>query len=134
MACLESRYGFSLETKEEHSRNNACVQLLDQPCSRVFDVTKGGRERNHALHRKRGKERMVSVEREDTRRACSISAKEEGSALSWWYRYLGGDNDRMAIAGVAVARFDPSFTRSRRASRHATACNTVERREMLNRG
>lgn len=57
VACLESRYGFSLETKEEHSRNNGCVQLLDQPCSRVFDVTKGGRKRNHALRQKGEKER-----------------------------------------------------------------------------
>lgn len=61
------------------------------------------------------------MEREDTRRACSISAKEERSALSW-YRYLSGDNDRMAIAGVAVARFDPSF------EARIPTCNRMQQR------
>lgn len=97
MSTTRTRYGFSLETKEEHSSARTTMRstTLDEPCSRVFDVTKEEPASSRRLHlpingekRRRetegerevdgwhGVERgwgLTRRKRGCTRRACSIS-------------------------------------------------------------
>lgn len=135
------RYGFSLETKEEHSRATMPMRstALDEPCSRVFDVTKEEPARTRRLastpikreKRRKEKERETWVGLDGRKKRMrdeasmlylSADVGQGRTAGFQLYRYLSGDNDRMAIAGVAVpqpsevgytsgyTRFDPSFT------------------------
>lgn len=152
------RYGFSLETKEEHSRATMPMRstALDEPCSRVFDVTKEEPARTRRLastpikreKRRKEKERETWVgldgRKERMRDEASMlylsaDVGQGRTAGFQLYRYLSGDNDRMAIAGVAVPQPSEVDTqvdipasihhspRSSCASRHATACNNRAR-------
>lgn len=175
MACLprtrSARYGFSLETKEEHSLyNNANAfnysMNLALACSmrrKRKPLEKFSSTRIPTKREKKKKERDVD--------GCSVGGawrKERMHEASMLYlladvgqgrtagfqlyRYLSGDNDRMAIAGVAVQRasevgwihsgyplrsiihpFEVRIPTCNRVQQLHARVHTVERREMLNR-
>lgn len=147
-----------------------CVQLLDEPCSRVFDATKEEATGEVFQHSYTYKEREKKKKERDVD-GCSVGGawrKERMHEASMLYlladvgqgrtagfqlyRYLSGDNDRMAIAGVAVQRasevgwihsgyplrsiihpFEVRIPTCNRVQQLHARVHTVERREMLNR-
>lgn len=140
---------------------------LDEPCSRVFDVTKEELARTRRLastpikreKRRKEKERETWVGLDGRKKRMrdeasmlylSADVGQGRTAGFQLYRYLSGDNDRMAIAGVAVPQPSEvgwihkwiyplrSIIHPVRAAHpdmqpHATTArvHTVERKEML---